>query len=66
MDPDQAWKEALAALHRGDSRECYEHLADLRTWIRDGGFVPNAGQETPEHFSTLLNTLIQQVYNDAF
>lgn len=43
MDPNETLRLILTGLEHGDAdgRDTIEHVANLRTWIRNGGFIPN-------------------------
>jgi hypothetical protein len=40
MDPDYVYNLYKSALRDGDVEQAEEHMANLREWIRRGGFRP--------------------------
>ncbi len=44
MDPDQCLANLLCAIDSEEREDTLEHLANLETWIRKGGFLPDLAE----------------------
>jgi len=40
MDPNEAYKQMVAALESGDLASAAEHAENLYDWLNNGGFLP--------------------------
>ena len=57
MDPNQTLSDLLEAFADGDRDSALEHLDDLRTWLKMGGFMPRLTTAGP--------TSTDQAFEDA-
>lgn len=49
MDPQAAWDEMLAAIHRRDWEGVFETSDALLAWMKKGGFPPQTTAVTMRH-----------------
>lgn len=62
MDPDAAWMGVLHSLADRDLTAAAEHLDDLLSWFKMGGFeTPHIGRQTARQLRDGLSLLIAEV-----